>query len=55
MIGEQLWDRFKTPKEELFWYYRRATEALRAGGPKPLVEELDRVVKELESLASPQP
>lgn len=55
VIGEELWKRFNAPKEDLFWYYHEALEALKAGGPAPLVEELDRVITELERLAPPRP
>ncbi len=54
VIGEELWNRFNAPKEDLFWYYRKAVAILKSGGPKPLVAELDRVVTELERLASEQ-
>ncbi len=32
-------------------YYRRMAQALRAAGSSPLVEELDRVVSEIERAA----
>ena len=50
VLGESLWQRFKGGKEGTLWYYRAATDALRAAGTTPLVEELDRVVTELEYL-----
>jgi hypothetical protein len=52
-IGDKVWERFNAPKEELLWYHRSVTEALKKAGSNPLVEELDRVVGELERLASP--
>ncbi len=55
VIGEKLWKRFNAPKEDLFWYYRKAVAMLTSGGPKPLVAELDRVVTELERLSSARP
>lgn len=51
-IGEDVWKRFNAPKAEVLWYHRAVTEALKEAGPSPLVEELDRVVTELERLAS---
>jgi len=51
-IGESLWTRFNGGKEGTLWYYRALVEALQAAGPTPLVEELDRVVSEIEKLAS---
>ncbi len=50
--GEELWKRFNAPKEEVLWYHRAVTETLRKAGTSPLIEELDRVVTELERLAS---
>jgi GTP pyrophosphokinase len=51
--GDALWERFnrKDPAEHL-WYYRALTDAFRAAGlaPRALVDELDRVVSELERL-----
>ncbi len=49
--GECLWERFKGGKEGTLWYYRSLVEAFRSAGSTPLVEELDRVVSELEMLA----
>jgi GTP pyrophosphokinase len=51
--GEQIWSRFKGGRDGTLWYYRSLVEAYRAGGQStPLVEELDRVVTEIERLAS---
>src|SRR5512136_2535718 len=51
-LGEGLWERFNGGREGTLWFYRAMVEALQAGGSFPLVEELDRVVSELERLAS---
>jgi (p)ppGpp synthase/HD superfamily hydrolase len=50
--GEQLWTRFTGGRGGTLWYYRAMVTALRAAGDSPVVEELDRVVTELETLAS---
>ena len=50
--GEALWRRFNGGKEGTLWYYRSAVDALRKPGTTPLIEELDRVVSELECLAT---
>jgi len=50
--GEAIWRRFNGGRAGTLWFYRAMVEALRAGGSFPLVEELDRVVSELERLAS---
>ncbi len=52
-LGEALWDRFNGGKEGTLWYYRALVETFQAAGWSfPLVEELDRVISELERLAS---
>jgi hypothetical protein len=52
IYGEVLWDRFTGRRDGMLWYYRAMVDALRAAGGHPVVEELDRVVTELEELAS---
>jgi (p)ppGpp synthase/HD superfamily hydrolase len=49
VLGEDLWERFKGGKEGTLWYYRAIAETLRGGGP--IVEELNRVVTDLETLS----
>jgi (p)ppGpp synthase/HD superfamily hydrolase len=51
-IGDVLWSRFKGGKEGTLWYYRALVEAFRKAGPTTLGEELDRVVSEIERIAS---
>lgn len=46
--GEQVWQRFRGGREGTLWYYRSLVEAFRAAGGNRLVDELDRVVSELE-------
>jgi len=50
-VGEDLWDRFNGGREGTLWYYRAVVDGLRAGDDDPIVEELNRVVRELELLA----
>lgn len=50
VCGEQLWSRFTGGRDGTLWYYRAMVNALRAD-PSPVVEELDRVVRELENLS----
>ena len=47
--GERLWDRFNAPAAEQLWYYRALVEAFRQPGRTPLVDELERVVRQLEA------
>jgi hypothetical protein len=49
-LGEELWERFN-PEADQLWYYRSLVAAFRARGDGPMVEELDRVVTELEQVA----
>ncbi len=52
LSGESTWNRFKGGKEGTLWYYRSLVETFRRIETTPLVEELDRVVTEIERLAS---
>ena len=52
ILGEALWSRFTGGRSGTLWYYRAMANALRAAGVSPVVEELERVVTELERLAS---
>jgi len=51
--GNELWPRFSGGREGTLWYYRALVDAYRhAGAPAALVDELARVVEELERLAA---
>jgi (p)ppGpp synthase/HD superfamily hydrolase len=50
--GDAVFQRFKGRKQGTLWYYRTLVNVFRKTGTTPLIEELDRVVTELESLAS---
>ena len=47
-LGEDLWKRFNGGKEGTLWYYRAIIDSLRTGNDLPVVEELARVVTELD-------
>lgn len=51
ILGELLWPRFKGGREGSLWYYRALVKAYRQVWSSPLIDELDRVVSELEKLA----
>ena len=54
LLGEDLWTRFNGKKAGTLWYYRAIVDTLRGDGP--IVEELDRLVTELETLSGkPKP
>lgn len=50
ILGDSIWSRFKGGKEGSLWYYRALVVAFRKVESTPLVDELDRVVSELENL-----
>jgi (p)ppGpp synthase/HD superfamily hydrolase len=50
--GETLWQRFTGGREGTLWYYRAVVEAVRDQEPADLVEELERVVGDIERLAA---
>lgn len=48
-IGDQLWSRFNSGKEDQLWYYRSLVSAFReAGAAGFLIDELEDVVTQLE-------
>ena len=49
--GEGVFERFAGKKEGTLWYYRALITAFRTAGSNPLVDELDRVVRELEAIS----
>jgi (p)ppGpp synthase/HD superfamily hydrolase len=49
--GDELWQRFNGGKESTLWYYRALVEAFETAGSNPVVEELGRVVAEMERLS----
>ncbi|MBW4560479.1 MAG: HD domain-containing protein [Mojavia pulchra JT2-VF2] len=52
VLGESLWERFQGGKEGTLWYYRALIETFNKTRPTAIVEELERVVSEVEMLAS---
>ncbi len=50
-VGDELWDRFTGGKEGTLWYYRALVEVYAETGSNQVVEELDKVVREIEALA----
>ena len=53
-VGEALWGRFNGGRDGTLWYYRALVNTFRTVG-SPLVDELDRVVSELERLVAVGP
>jgi len=57
VVGEDLWERFSAPRDQTLWYYRSLVTGYR-GNPAhtpALIDELDRTVTEMETLAKGQP
>ena len=52
VLGDDLWQRFNGGKEGTLWYYRSVTNTLKDAGTNHIVEELERVVSEIERLAA---
>ncbi|MDQ3546913.1 MAG: HD domain-containing protein [Verrucomicrobiota bacterium] len=50
--GAEIWQRFKGGKEGALWYYRALVTAFRKHGDSALIDELDRVVTQMEELAA---
>ena len=48
-LGESLWDRFSGGRDGVLWYYRSVVDTLKTADDNSLVEDLDRVVAEIES------
>lgn len=53
--GERVYDRFAGKKSGTLWYYRALLDAFQSAGGTPMIEELDRVVTELERLSGAKP
>ena len=51
-VGEQVWERFKGGKTGTLWYYRSLVQTFRQIDSTPLIDELDRVVSEIEAIAA---
>ena len=51
-VGEALWPRFTGQRDGTLWYYRTLVDTFRAAGSNSVVDELGRVVAELEHWAA---
>ena len=52
ILGDSLWSRFHGGKEGTLWYYREVLKVFLKHKPGPVADELNRIVTELENLAS---
>ena len=57
VVGADVWDRFNHPKDQTLWYYRSLVTAYRSNPAheSALIDELDRTVREMETLARSGP
>jgi len=51
VMGDSVWTRYVGGKEGMLWYYRCLVQAFKTAGINPIVEELERVVAEIERLS----
>ncbi|MCC5660213.1 HD domain-containing protein [Nostoc sp. XA010] len=52
VLGESLWERFHGGKEGTLWYYRALVDAFSKAGTTVIIDELQRVVAQIEVLTS---
>jgi hypothetical protein len=50
-VGDELWQRFNGGRDGTLWYYRALVDAFETAGSNHVVEELARVVAEMERLS----
>jgi hypothetical protein len=51
IVGEKVWEMFHGGREGTLWYYRALVTVLGEGARTPMIDELERVVSEMERLA----
>jgi (p)ppGpp synthase/HD superfamily hydrolase len=54
-FGESVWERFQGKRDGTLWYYRSLVDEFRKRDANPLVNQVERVVNELEAAASENP
>ena len=51
-LGDRLWKRFNAGKQDQLWYYKSCVDAYESAGCRgPLLEELSRLVEQIQTLA----
>ncbi|MGP8251320.1 MAG: HD domain-containing protein [Terracidiphilus sp.] len=51
-IGEEIWRRFKRGRNDQLWYFNELLAVLKSSSTNEIVEELERVVRELERVSA---
>ncbi|MBD2728007.1 bifunctional (p)ppGpp synthetase/guanosine-3',5'-bis(diphosphate) 3'-pyrophosphohydrolase [Nostoc sp. FACHB-892] len=52
VLGDSLWERFHGGKEGTLWYYRALVDTFKKTGTIIIIDDLERVVAQIEVLAS---
>ena len=55
IVGDEIWQRFRTGREGTLWYYHALLEAYKARQKTPLIAELERAVYALDALPDNPP
>jgi (p)ppGpp synthase/HD superfamily hydrolase len=55
VVGDEIWQRFRTGREGTLWYYHALLEAYKARQKSPLIAELERTVNALDALLDNPP
>jgi len=50
-IGSKVWDRFHRSRDQQLWYFQALLNIFKSAGTNRIVEELDRVVVQLENIS----
>jgi (p)ppGpp synthase/HD superfamily hydrolase len=53
-VGSAVWDRFKRGRTAQLWYFHAVVEIFNASGRNRIVDELERVIGELERISAPE-
>jgi len=48
-----VWDRFHCSRDQQLWYFHALLNIFKSAGTNRIVEELDRVVVQLENISRP--
>ena len=52
LIGPKVWDRFKRGRDQQMWYFRELIKTFKSKGTNRIVDELERVVAEIETITA---
>jgi (p)ppGpp synthase/HD superfamily hydrolase len=52
LIGPEIWKRFKRARKLQLWYYKALLDVFKEGGKMRIIDELERVVRELDEMSA---